>query len=72
MLDVLIDACREEAAGRVGEILQFFLEECELEQAPDANTVTQCRDILTARAGKFQCLAQMCQDWLDEQASEQK
>jgi len=72
MFDVLIDACREEAAGSVAEILQFFLEECELEQAPDVNTVTQCRDILTARAGKFQCLAQMCQDWLDEQASEQK
>ena len=55
MFDVLIDACREEAAGSVAEILQFFLEECELEQAPDANTVTQCRDILTARAGQFQC-----------------
>ena len=72
MFDVLIDACREGAAGSVAEILQFFLEECELEQAPDANTVAQCRDILAARAGKFQRLAQMCQDWLDEQASEQK
>ena len=70
MFDVLIAACRDEAAGTVAEILQFFLEECELEQAPDAATVLQCRDILSARGGKFQRLAQMCQDWLDESLPE--
>ena len=70
MFDVLIEACREEAAGSVAEILQFFLEECELDQAPDVATVSHCRDILAARAGKFQRLASMCQAWFDKQASE--
>ena len=70
MFDVLIESCREEAAGSVAEILQFFLEECELDQAPDVATITLCRDILSARAGKFQRLALMCQEWLDEQITE--
>ena len=71
MFDDLIEACRDEAAGTVAEILSFFLEECELDQAPDAATVAQCRDILAARGGKFQRLAQMCQDSLDAPSPEQ-
>lgn len=69
MFDELINACQTEAAGSVAEILNFFLEECELDQSPDAETVRQCQTILTQRGGKFVRLATMCQQWLDEQAA---
>lgn len=67
MSDVLIQACQEEAAGSVAEILQFFLEECEIDQAPTYAEIEQCRDILKQRGGKFERLAKMCQQWLDEE-----
>lgn len=55
-----------DSAGEVAETLQFMLEECALDEAPDRETVAQWRDILQQRGGKFERLAQICQTWLDE------
>lgn len=57
-----------DTAGEIAETLQFMLEECALDQAPDRQTVQQWHAILQQRGGKFQRLAQMCQTWLDETA----
>lgn len=54
--------------GEVQETLQFFLEECSLDQAPSHEEISQWRDMLTARGGKFQTLAQQCQQYLNELA----
>lgn len=68
MFDELITACQTESAGSIAEILSFFLDECESEQAPTAEVVQTCRDILAARGGKFERLAQLCQQALEESA----
>ena len=69
MFEILLQTCKEESAGTVAEILAFFLDECEIEQAPNPITVTECRDILKKRGGKFERLANLCQQWLDDEAS---
>ena len=70
MSTLLIQACQNEAAGSVLELLQFFLEECEIDQSPSYEEVAHCRDVLQARGGKFSRLAAMCQEWLDQEATE--
>ena len=54
--------------GEVQETLQFLLEECSLDQAPRREEITQWRDILATRGGKFQALAQQCQQSLNDPA----
>lgn len=54
--------------GEVQETLQFLLEECSLDQAPDREEIAQWRDILATRGSKFQALAQQCQQFLNELA----
>lgn len=67
MFDVLIQTCREESAGSVAELLTFFLDECEIDQAPSQQEVLLIQSILLERGGKFNRLAALCQQWLDEQ-----
>lgn len=57
-----------DSAGEIAETLQFMLEECPLDEAPDRETVQQWRDILQQRGEKFARVAQICQTWLDETA----
>lgn len=63
----LIDLIETESVGTVGETLDFLLFECSLDDAPSREEVTQWRDLLNGRGGKFLRLAQICQTWLDEE-----
>lgn len=63
----LLDLFRTESPGTVAETLDFWLYECSLDEAPNAEEVTLWRDILAARGGKFSRLATICQTWLDEE-----
>ncbi|MDO4642051.1 MAG: dioxygenase [Neisseria sp.] len=58
-----------ETPALVGETLDFWLYECSLDEAPSAEEVTQWRDILQSRGGKFVRLAAICQSWLNEECS---
>ncbi len=60
----LLDICRNESVGAVGELLEFFLYECDIEQAPNYQEVRMCRDILRHRAGRFERLSKICEEWL--------
>lgn len=64
----LSDLMQTESAGIVAETLDFWLHECSLDEAPSAAEVAEWRDILRARGGKFERLAQICQSWLDGEA----
>ncbi|MDK4689461.1 hypothetical protein [Kingella negevensis] len=57
-----------ESYGEAQETLQFFLEECSLDEAPTTEEIAQWRDILKQRGGKFTKLADQCQIFLDELA----
>jgi len=64
----LAQLIQTDSYGEVQETLQFLLEECSLDQAPDREEIAQWRDILATRGGKFQALAQQCQQFLNELA----
>ncbi|MDO4248284.1 MAG: dioxygenase [Neisseria sp.] len=63
----LLRLMETESPGIVGETLDFWLYECSMDDAPDAEEVARWRDILNARGGKFVRLAGICQTWLDEE-----
>ena len=63
----LLDLIQTESAGIVAETLDFWLNECSLDEAPTAEEVTRWRNILTQRGGKFSRLATLCQTWLIEE-----
>ena len=54
--------------GEVQETLQFLLEECSLDQAPDREDAGFKLAMSATRGGKFQALAQQCQQFLNELA----
>lgn len=58
---------RTESVGICAEVLDFWLHECSLDEAPDAATVASWRDVFQARSGAFARLAAVCQTWLDEE-----
>ena len=62
----LTDLIETETVLVVEETLLFLLHECSLEEAPSVAEVSQWRDILQQRGGKFQRLSTDCQRWLDE------
>ena len=64
----LTQLIQTDSYGEVQETLQFLLEECSLDQAPSREEIAQWRDILAMRGGKFQALAQQCQQFLNELA----
>ena len=64
----LTQLIQTDSYGEVQETLQFLLEECSLDQAPSREEIAQWRDILATRGGKFQALAQQCQQSLNELA----
>lgn len=66
MSQELIDLIQTESVGLVDETLNFFLDECSISEAPSRDEVAQWQSLLQARGGKFQRLAQRCQDWLAE------
>ena len=63
----LINLIQTESAGVVAETLDFWLHECSLDEAPSIEEVTQWRDLLNARGGKFLKIAAACQNWLDQE-----
>ena len=64
----LTQLIQTDSYGEVQETLQFLLEECSLDQAPNREEIAQWRDILAMRGGKFQALAQQCQQSLNDPA----
>ncbi|STZ75903.1 dioxygenase [Bergeriella denitrificans] len=64
----LLTLIQTESVGIVEETLDFWLYECSIDEAPSREEVSQWRDILAQRGGKFGRLAQICQTWLDEEA----
>ncbi|WP_274572364.1 dioxygenase [Neisseria leonii] len=62
----LTELIRCETVGIVEETLDFMLNECSLDEAPDAAQVRAWQAVLTARGGRFIRLADMCADWLAE------
>ncbi len=67
-MDDLNKLMHTESAGTVQAVLDFWLNECALDQAPTAAEVGIWRDLLQQRGGAFIRLAQLCQSWLDEAA----
>lgn len=67
-MNELIDLIQTESTGTVEETLNFFLYECSIDEAPSREEVAQWRDLLNQRGGKFTRLANICQNWLDEEA----
>lgn len=66
MKDELQDLIQHESYGDVLETLQFLFEECSLDEAPSKSEVMQWAQWLQQRGGKFLKLAQMCQDYIQE------
>lgn len=66
-MNELTDLIQTESTGTVEETLNFFLYECSIDEAPTREEVTQWRDLLNQRGGKFVRLANICQNWLDEE-----
>ncbi len=62
----LLEFFRTETVGAAAETLDFWLNECSLDEAPSAEEVAQWQAVLDARGGRFTRLAAMCSDWLAE------
>lgn len=54
------------SAGDCAEILDFWLNECSLDEAPDVHTVKLWQQLFLQRGSKFNRLATLCQQWLIE------
>ena len=61
---------KTEAAGTCADVLDFWLYECSLDEAPDAAQVAAWRAVFQARGGAFARLAAVCQSWLDTEAAD--
>lgn len=55
--------------GECMPILDFWLYECSIEDAPDRNTVQQWQQLFLQRSGKFNRLADLCLQWLNEETA---
>lgn len=60
----LADFFREEPLAVVAETLDFFLNECTVDEAPTVEEVAVWEGIFMQRGGKFVNLAVCCRDWL--------
>ncbi|EGV38365.1 hypothetical protein [Neisseria weaveri] len=65
----LLEFFQTENAGDVAETLDFWLYECSIDEAPDADEVAVWCEILEKRGGKFVKLADMCRQWLKEETA---
>ena len=63
----LLEFFRTETVGAAAETLDFWLNECSLDEAPTIEEVKLWRDELDKRGGKFIRLSTICQKWLDEE-----
>ncbi|MCO6504801.1 MAG: dioxygenase [Snodgrassella sp.] len=55
--------------GECTEILDFWLNECSLDEAPSPAIVQIWQQIFKTRGHKFNRLAILCQQWLNEESS---
>ncbi|MDO4434445.1 MAG: dioxygenase [Alysiella sp.] len=62
----LTQTIQTESHTDVRETLIFLLEECSLDQAPSHEEIAQWQTILHQRGGKFTQLAQLCEQYLQE------
>ncbi|MCP2041365.1 hypothetical protein L1281_001963 [Neisseria sp. HSC-16F19] len=65
-MDNITQLFHNDSVGNCAEVLDFWLYECSLDDAPDAAQVAAWRDVFRQRGGAFQRLADTCQQWLDE------
>lgn len=68
-MNELNDLIQTGAAADIRETLDFLLNECSLDEAPDRETVQIWAQILQQRGGKFASLAQLCEQFLQETAA---
>lgn len=64
------EICRSGNAEEVRSIVNFMLWECEIEQGPSADEVNTWQTLLNERGGKFIKIAIICQEWLEEGATD--
>lgn len=57
------------SAGECAEVLDFWLNECSIDEAPDTATIQQWQQLFLQRGNKFIRLASLCQQWLSEAES---
>lgn len=62
----LLNLIRNEPIGIVEETLDFFFNECSIDDAPTREEIEQWAAILHQRGGKFMRLEKMCQAMLKE------
>lgn len=66
MSENLLNLLRYDSFGSVQETLHFWLEECSIDEAPDAAELTLWQDILQKRGGRFAELAERCRVLAEE------
>ncbi|MDF7676246.1 dioxygenase [Neisseriaceae bacterium ESL0693] len=66
MMQAVTHFFETEPVSECDALLDFWLNECSLDQAPEAATVQHWQEIFTTRQGKFIRLANLCGQWLDE------
>lgn len=55
-----------ESVSECDSLLDFWLNECSIDEAPEPATVQIWQQIFQARQGKFNRLAGICRQWLAE------
>lgn len=65
-MDNITQLFHSDSVGVCAEVLDFWLYECSLDEAPDAAQVSTWRNVFRQRGGAFRRLADTCQQWLDE------
>lgn len=66
MNSALDDMMEHEAYADVQETLLFLLEECSLDEAPSIDEVVKWQAVFRQRGGKFQKLAHLCEQFIQE------
>lgn len=67
MSDDALYLCQHGNAEEVSFLIDFFLWECEITQAPSVDQVTQWETVLRQRGGKYIRYAQLCADWIQHE-----
>lgn len=67
-MQTITDFFQTASVGECTEILDFWLNECNLDEAPSPTIVLQWQQLFQQRGNKFNLLVAFCQQWLDEEA----
>ena len=68
-MHAITELFRTAPVGECAEILDFWLNECCLEDAPSLSTVQDWEQIFQTRGIKFIRLVVLCQQWANEEGA---